>query len=682
MPYWTRDINNYSFQYHYDSFGRLTHVWGPYDMESGRAAVEVKYEGAIVTVEGLQQPVKAITYNRSGSGYNEVIAVVRYSDGLGRELQVKTQAQVQGKYGFTVSGAKVYDAMGRVVAEGKPYFEEGESVAYRQVALTYPTYYQYDCMGRKVKTTYPDSGVVLAAYGVREGKLIECITDQNGNSKLISRDTRGNIVEVTEEGGITTHYRYDVVNQLVEVVDAEGNTTSISYDSWGRRTGIDNPDTGKTEYIYDDAGNLIAKQTPNLKKEGKWIRYLYHYKQLKMVDNPQSDDVYYEYGTPGDGRNGAGRVVKETTGKLVDSYRYGALGEVVKKERTIENTTYWIKWKWDNFGRVRSIDYSNNFSVYYAYDAGGQVKGVVGYAGSLRTDYVKNIEYDEYGSRTKVEYGNGVVSTYSYDAQMHRLINLKTVKGDSNLQNIAYSYDKVGNITSRSENGIVMSDNQVKNIRHTYSYDSLYRLTDAEGTIQHNGETVHSYSNEFTYSTIGNIMKKLQTVKVGGADDPSLTYDYTYKYETNKPHAVTGINDNLTYRYDANGNMTAVYDTAQDYNRVLYWDDDNHLVKTTDTKAGKGVTTTYNYDAKGMRVVKDGPYGKSIYVDTGYVASSNTTETEATLISNHVFVGNTRVASIVKHKDETQPATYYYASDHLGSSSVLTTQTGSYHERI
>jgi len=53
-----------------------------------------------------------------------------------------------------------------------------------------------------------------------------------------------------------------------------------------------------------------------------------------------------------------------------------------------------------------------------------------------------------------------------------------------------------------------------------------------------------------------------------------------------------------------------------------------------------------------------------------------------TVISNHVFMGNTRVASIVKHKDEQQPATYYYASDHLGSSSVLTNNTGSYHERI
>lgn len=64
---------------------------------------------------------------------------------------------------------------------------------------------------------------------------------------------------------------------------------------------------------------------------------------------------------------------------------------------------------------MRSIIYSNGFSVNYAYDAGGQVKGVVGYAGNYRTEYVKEIQYDEYTSCTRVEYGNGVVSTYGYD---------------------------------------------------------------------------------------------------------------------------------------------------------------------------------------------------------------------------------------------------------------------------
>ncbi|MEW6526781.1 MAG: hypothetical protein AB1444_08965, partial [Spirochaetota bacterium] len=283
---------------------------------------------------------------------------------------------------------------------------------------------------------------------------------------------------------------------------------------------------------------------------------------------------------------------------------------------------YTIQWKWDNFGRVRSIWYSNGFSVHYAYDAGGQVRGVVGYAGDYRTEYVKNIEYDQYGSRTKVEYGNGVVTQYQYDATMHRLVKLVTQQGDSTLQNIAYAYDRVGNILTRSENGVVMSNNIVKSIRHSYSYDSLYRLTEAEGSIEESGNTVNSYRNEFTYSSIGNIMKKLQVVKVKGQDDAGLTYNYSYSYESNKPHAVTNINDNLTYRYDANGNMIAVYDTAKDYNRVLYWDDDNRLTKTVDTTAGKGVTTTYNYDAKGMRILKDGPYGKSIYVDTGFIAST------------------------------------------------------------
>jgi len=64
--------------------------------------------------------------------------------------------------------------------------------------------------------------------------------------------------------------------------------------------------------------------------------------------------------------------------------------------------------------------------------------------------------------------------------------------------------------------------------------------------------------------------------------------------------------------YDANGNMIAEYDTAKNYQRILYWDDDNRLTKTVDTTIGSSVTTQYHYDAKGMRIIKDGPYGESI----------------------------------------------------------------------
>ncbi|MDH7552579.1 MAG: hypothetical protein QHH74_02860 [Spirochaetota bacterium] len=80
----------------------------------------------------ISTPVTIATHNRSGAGYNEVIAVVRFADGPGREMQVKTQAQVNGSYGFTVSGAKVYDTQGRVIAQGKPYFEAGEALPIHQ----------------------------------------------------------------------------------------------------------------------------------------------------------------------------------------------------------------------------------------------------------------------------------------------------------------------------------------------------------------------------------------------------------------------------------------------------------------------------------------------------------------------------------------------------------------------
>jgi RHS repeat-associated protein len=368
--------------------------------------------------------------------------------------------------------------------------------------------------------------------------------------------------------------------------------------------------------------------------------------------------------------------VQEQTGKLIDSYSYDGLGQLIQKKRSIEGKAYSITYRWDNFGRQRSVAYSNGFSVYYSYDSGGQVKAVTGFVGGKLVQYVKTVHYDQYGSRTRVEYGNGVVTTYTYDEAMHRLIQLQTKQGDSSYQNTQYTYDKVGNILTRTENGVVMSDSNPKTITHCYSYDKLYRLTQAQGSITEEGNTVHSYTNTFTYSAIGNIMSKLQTVKVKGEQDPNLSYNYTYTYASTKPHAVTNINDNMTYRYDANGNMTALYDTAKNYNRILQWDEENRLIKTVDTTSGNSVTTSYTYDTKGMRIIKDGPYGKTLYIDTGYV------ETNEAMVSNHVFMGNTRVASIVKHKDEPQPATYYYASDHLGSSSVLTNDTGSYYERL
>ncbi len=65
------------------------------------------------------------------------------------------------------------------------------------------------------------------------------------------------------------------------------------------------------------------------------------------------------------------------------------------------------------------------------------------------TSFVADIDYNAKGQRELIEYGNGVQTTYDYDPLTFRLINLKTTRdSDGDLQNLSYTFDPAGNITS------------------------------------------------------------------------------------------------------------------------------------------------------------------------------------------------------------------------------------------
>ena len=65
------------------------------------------------------------------------------------------------------------------------------------------------------------------------------------------------------------------------------------------------------------------------------------------------------------------------------------------------------------------------------------------------TTFVTDIDYNAKGQRELIEYGNGVRTTYDYDPLTFRLIDLKTTRdSDGDLQDLCYTYDPAGNITS------------------------------------------------------------------------------------------------------------------------------------------------------------------------------------------------------------------------------------------
>jgi RHS repeat-associated protein len=193
---------------------------------------------------------------------------------------------------------------------------------------------------------------------------------------------------------------------------------------------------------------------------------------------------------------------------------------------------------------------------------------------------------------------------------------------NSYLQNLSYTYDKVGNITR-----IIDSSNMNTAKTLDFSYDDLHRLTVASST---NAVSGGNYRETYNYNAIGNITNK--------SDVGNYLYQGT-NYAN--PHAATSING-ATYSYDQNGNLTN--DGAWTHS----WDYNNRLTQSNNGTA----TTTYQYDQDGNRIKKaeTTPTASSttIYINQYY-------EVEGQDIRKYIFAGGERVASLIRQTIDINP---------------------------
>ena len=193
--------------------------------------------------------------------------------------------------------------------------------------------------------------------------------------------------------------------------------------------------------------------------------------------------------------------------------------------------------------------------------------------------FFDNVDYNQYGATTKIEYGNGVVTTYAYDPLSLRLTNLRTTNSEpQTLQDLSYTYDAVGNILTIT--------NAARGSNQAFTYDELNRLTSATG--KYCSEGTEECTKNYRYDEIGNILEK---------------DGLTYYYESSRPHAVTRIKndteDVMTFGYDGNGNMVWMW---KDYVLTDYaYDTENRLIEVR--KENEPIAR-YVYDGDGGRVKK------------------------------------------------------------------------------
>ncbi|MDD3905374.1 MAG: toxin TcdB middle/N-terminal domain-containing protein [Candidatus Omnitrophica bacterium] len=531
----------------YDGFGRLYHVAGPGNIS------EVAY-----TYDLASTPTRIISATKTADGsYAKAFSFI---DGLGRQILSRSEAEYSGAAKHIVSGEVRYNSRGQVVRKYLPYYisvPAPEDLYMPPQNATCYVAYEYDAMGRLVKTIRPDNKVSYTIYGVNKLEAV----NENGQRAAQTKDAYGRIVEVQEDMGDITNYVYDMLGNLTDTYDSAStrNHVHMEYDTLGRKILMTDPDMGgfagkSWQYYYDRAGNLVNQ----VDAKGQSITFQYDVINRlvkKWGLSPQgavpifSVDYFYDDSSK---PNCIGRLSSVTDPSGSTEFFYDILGREIKTTKNIGTSSYSVERSYDSLDRLVTVKYPDSTVIAYVYNKQGGIATVTGEQGA---SYVSSVSYNANGQIEHIVYGNGTSTDYAYDPYNFRLDQLKTFDPQKTaIQNLAYNFDPIGNVTSIQDS--------VNTNTQSFQYDNLNRLIQATG---------NSYGQiNYTYDSIGNILTKGAIRMEYGANAGA--------------HAVTAytLNDvRKTIVYDHNGNMTAKGNSSFEY------DIENRLNKVMVEKGGE-----------------------------------------------------------------------------------------------
>ena len=175
-------------------------------------------------------------------------------------------------------------------------------------------------------------------------------------------------------------------------------------------------------------------------------------------------------------------------------------------------------------------------------------------------------------------------------------------------------------------------------------------------------------SESYNYDAVGNRTKEIVSQRE--------TKEYDYNYYPNSD--LLKSNGRYKFEYDDNGNLIKKYSIDSqtlkaDGEEVWKYDYDllNRLIKVT--KNDK-VVAEYSYNADGLRIKKESSKG-SIY----YVFDNNDNllyQQENTEYIQYVYIQGKHFARVDGSLISSQKKTYFYHTDHLGSTVLVTNESG------
>ncbi|WP_118976990.1 FG-GAP-like repeat-containing protein [Taibaiella koreensis] len=474
-----------------------------------------------------------------------------------------------------------YNALGQTVATTKPYFSTD---APQTISYTYDSY------GRQVQIAAPE-GNATTSYQYSNGLYKVEVTNAAGQKKATFTDPSGK-AKSTSDDISTLEYTYHSNGQVKETKLGGVITLQTDYDSYGRKIAERDPNyggSGAYQYTYNTYGQLLSQKDPHDQT------YLYTgydvLGNLLSKTGPEGNYTYtYSYVAGAD----CGKLVQHT-GPLgvMHSLQNHMGGGLISETMTNSEQTLVTAYTYDNKGRVATKTFPNSTQVVYTYNnADGSLMGI-GRAGDQVSIFAPGgaqtqqgqlyniMKKDALGHTVMAGYksvdvpgsvsaGNpyfafsmGTTQTYdAYGLLQEQLSKWETLTTPPIIhRDEQYQFEQTtGNLQSRKD--------VTHNLRETFSYDNLNRLTGFLGSFLGPNPYMLTPVN-MDYADNGNIKTKSdagdfrydQANRISRIDSyidiPEEEQDVTYT-PFNKVSEITEGDDKVHFEYWNDGNRSTM----------------------------------------------------------------------------------------------------------------------------
>ena len=615
--------------------------------------------------------------NFNGTSTSDVLAIV---DAFGRPVfSQQRQAQgsstydsVQTAYGWTTTTGSV--AGGALTTTSVPYPGSSGQSAPSGTAVTTT---QYDALGRTLKITDGGTGYTKFTYSSYDvlQETGPAATGEHVKQKQLEYDALGRLTSVCEitslsgsgacsqsnsVTGYWTKYTYDFYsgyNRTTVTQNAQSSTTQTRtylYDLAGRLVSEANPESGTTTYAFDSSSSCSGTPyTGDLvrRTDARGNSACYAYDSLRRVtsiiyggpDAANTPNKYFVYDAATVNSlamsNAAGQMAEAYTGsassKITDlGFSYSARGELTDVYQSTLHSGGYYRVSAGYFANGALQGLTSNITGLpnqtYNVDGEGRLSTVSAISGQ---NPVTATVYNLSAHTTTVTYGSIDQDVFTFDPNTGRMTQYNFSVGGKNVTGML-NWNANGSLGSLAINDAWnASDAQTC----SYTHDDLARIASVNCGYS-------LWAQNFGYDAFGNITKTVPTGATGQAFSPG------YSSTTNQFTSLSGL------AYDANGRLT------NDSVHMYSWDAEGKMLSLD--------STTLTHDALGRMVEKNvsGAYTQFVYSPLG---SKFATMNGQALVKAFIPLpaGGTAVYT-------STGLTYYRHPDHLGSSRLASTTSG------